>query len=69
MVHDELQMMEAYCAHYMELCVTLRKEEEIKEESTRLKTIVKEVMIVVSKVELEEDQPLEVGLSRVKEVV
>jgi len=34
-----------------------------------LKTTVKEVMIVVTEVEFEEEQPLEIGLSKVKEVV
>jgi len=62
--------MEIDRAHYMDLCAMLKKENEvIAEESTRLKTTLEEVMIIVMEVEFEEDQPLEVGISKVKEVV
>jgi len=49
-------MVEIDCSHYMDLCVMLKKEnEEIAEEAARLKTAVKEVMILVTEVVFEED--------------
>lgn len=69
-MHDELQMMEVDLVHYIELCVSLKREnEEISEECKRLKTTVKEVMTVVTEEEFDEDQPLEARLTNIKEVV
>ena len=40
----------------MDLCAMLKKENrEIAEDATRLKTTIKEVMLVVTEVEFEED--------------
>lgn len=62
-VHYEITLMEIDKGHYMDLCATLEKENnEIEEESAWLKTAVKETMYAIPKVELEEDQQMEVDL-------
>lgn len=72
-VHGSMQMMEVDCMHYMYLCATLHRENELKDTVAHLTVFDEECKNMYNDVEKTlnrwiEDEDLKIALQYVKEV-